>query len=223
VNDLLEPGAVEDRLRRTFAIRAEDMAPGDGAAGARPVVVPFAAGGGRQQRSPWALRVAVAAAAVAILAAGGMALALREDDDSVLSQAPEPDPSEQPVTTPTTGWPTTTAPSTTDLPDEGLGYYFENAAGQHYAGFFYPGWTRDNVVADAEQLTLADGRTAYFGSLIPDAGDMWQLWIMYEDGVVELQAGGMDRDELIAAADRVAWFPGERRLEIFPLPGYEPK
>jgi hypothetical protein len=224
VNDLLEPDAVEARVRRALAIRAEDMAPGDGAASAdRPVVVPFVVTGGGRRRSPWALRVAVAAAAVTILAAGGIALDIRDDDDSVVSQAPEPDPSEQPFATPTTGWPTTTAPPSTDLPDPGLGYFENAATGQHYAGLWYPGWTRDNIVPDAEQLTLADGRTAYFGSLIPDAGDMWQLWIMYDDGVVELQASGMDRDELVAAADRVAWIPGERRLEIIPLPGYEAK
>jgi hypothetical protein len=74
------PDPVEDRLRRTFAARAEDMAPGDAAGalsdlGLDRVVVPL--------RSRWTSRSLLQAAAIVVvvaLAAAGVALVARDGD-----------------------------------------------------------------------------------------------------------------------------------------------
>jgi hypothetical protein len=90
---------VEDRLRRTFAARAEDMAPGD-AAGALPDL--RLDGRAAPLRSRWTDRPLLAAAivVVVVLATAGVALVARDGDRGEtgrLATVGEQPPSESPV------------------------------------------------------------------------------------------------------------------------------
>jgi Nitrate and nitrite sensing len=90
---------IEDRLRRTFAARAKDMAPGD-AAGARPDL--GLDGRAAPVRSRWTDRSLLAAAivVVVVLAAAGVALVARDgdrDETGHLATVGEQPPSDPPV------------------------------------------------------------------------------------------------------------------------------
>jgi hypothetical protein len=96
VNDLLTPDDVEDRVRRTLAARAEQMAPGDGAGWdlGGPVVVPTDVPGGDvgfgPSRSRGRRMLRAAAAALIFVIGGAAAIVLTRGDDRgrVASQDP---------------------------------------------------------------------------------------------------------------------------------------
>lgn len=92
--------AVEDRLRRTFAARAEDMASGDGA-GAPPAPGPDGRAGapGSRRTARW-LQAAAVVVVVAVAAVAGTALVTRDGDRGEtgrLATAGEQPPSGSPV------------------------------------------------------------------------------------------------------------------------------
>ena len=100
----------------------------------------------------------------------------------------------------------------------GLGR-FVGPGGASFNALWYPGWTTDDLPAGAEPVDVADGQ-AYVGSIAPAAGDLLQLWVAYDDGVVELQAAGMSRDDLVAAGNGVTRRPGTDDFTLTPPPGY---
>jgi hypothetical protein len=91
--------------------------------------------------------------------------------------------------------------------------------GASYSAIWYPGWTTANLPPATEALTVTDGE-AHIGSIAPTAGDLLQLWVVYDDGVVELQAAGMTRDELIAAGNGVRRTPGTDDVALTPPDGF---
>ena len=204
-NDRL-PDPTEDRLRRTFALRAEDMAPGDGGTWDASSF-PAAHGNGRAATPLWRrpLLMAAAVGVVAGLVAGGLALLADRDDRPDVTETVEDPPTTTTVPPSTT---TTTAGPIEQLVDPGsLGYFVSSSdPNKHVAGIWYPGWDQSNFEHDllgnptnAQQVrTNEDGSTSWFGTIAPDAGDLFQLWIVYPDGVVELQAANMSQDELLA-------------------------
>jgi hypothetical protein len=102
----------------------------------------------------------------------------------------------------------------------GLGR-FVNAAGASYNAIWYPGWTTDNLPDELEAVQVTDGQ-AYIGSIAPEADDLAQLWIVYDDGVVELQAAVMTHEELVAAGNGVVRHPGTTDFDVTPPSGYQP-
>ncbi|MGH9192362.1 MAG: hypothetical protein ACRDZ0_07800 [Acidimicrobiales bacterium] len=105
-----------------------------------------------------------------------------------------------------------------------LGRFVSTAdpGGTNFGAAWYPGWNESNVPQGAEPVQIGDDQ-GYLGTIAPEAGDLFQLWMVYEDGVVELQAAGMSRDQLIAAGDGVERGPGTEEFTITPPPGFEPE
>lgn len=97
--------------------------------------------------------------------------------------------------------------------------HFGNGDGAFYGAIWYSGWTAENIPADAERVDVTAG-PAHLGSVARDASDLLQLWIRYEDGVLELQATRMTRDELIAAGNGVARTPDTDTFTLTPPAGY---
>jgi hypothetical protein len=100
------------------------------------------------------------------------------------------------------------------------GYARQGRPDETVNGIWYPGWTEANLADNAEPVTVGDGtRPAYVGSIAPEAMDngLRQLWIVYDDGVVELQSAGPTRDELVALAAGVTRDPATGELS-FPAP-----
>ena len=93
-------------------------------------------------------------------------------------------------------------------------------AGTSFNAFWYRGWNETNVADGAEPVQVGDDE-GYFGTIFPEAGDLFQLWIVYEDGGVELQAAGMSRDQMVVAGDGVERTPGTEEFKITPPPGFE--
>lgn len=115
MNDLLSPDEAEDRLRRTFARRAERMAAGDGAGApydrpAAPVVAltPLDPGDDRFDRGPVpsvGRRLVLAAATVAAVVGIGVAAAVSSrggDPGDAVDTAESPEPTAGDPATPTT-------------------------------------------------------------------------------------------------------------------------
>lgn len=100
-----------------------------------------------------------------------------------------------------------------------IGNFHNATADAWYGAVWYPGWTRDNLPDELESVTVSDGQ-AYIGTIAPDASDLLQLWIVYDDGVVELQATRMPRDHLRAAGDGVHRRAGTDEFDLSPPPGY---
>jgi hypothetical protein len=103
-----------------------------------------------------------------------------------------------------------------------LGRFVSTAdpAGKNFSVFWYPGWDETNVAEGAELVEVGDG-DGYIGTIAPQASGLSQLWIIYEDGVVELQAAGISRDELITAGDGIKRTLGTDQFGITPPPGFE--
>jgi hypothetical protein len=101
---------------------------------------------------------------------------------------------------------------------------FNDAAGGSYNVIWYPHWStatlRASLPDDVEDVTVSDGQ-AYVGTIAPDATDLLQLWIAYDDGgVVELQASGVSRDDLVAAGNGVHRRAGTDEFDLTPPPGF---
>lgn len=88
---------------------------------------------------------------------------------------------------------------------------------------WYRGWDESDMVPEGAEQVEAGGQTAYVGSIAPEFAEGLQLWIVYDDGLVELQAVGLSRDELISVAAGVHRTPGTEEFELTPPPGFEPE
>ena len=210
---------IEDRVRRTLAVRGEDMASGDGGAW-DPSSVPAPSAAGRAPAPRWRrpLLVAAAVSVVAGLAVGGLALL---DDDGEVTTTGD-DPAATTSTAPTT---TTSAPPPIDESEvpSSLGYFVSSGdPNKHLGVIWYEGWDQSNLPDNAEQVrTNDDGSTSWFGTIAPEAGDLFQLWIVYADGVVELQAANMSQDELLSVGV-VRNSPASGDFTVTPPPGFVP-
>jgi hypothetical protein len=119
------------------------------------------------------------------------------------------------------GEPETTEPSGPVPQPVGLGRYVSTTEpAVNYNVIWYEGWDAGNVAPDAEPVQVGD-QAAYVGSIAPEADDMLQLWIVYDDGVVELQSAGMSQDDLITAATHVTR-PNGTDFTVTPAPGFTP-
>lgn len=200
MNDLLDPSAVEARLRRTLAARAEDMAAADGepwdptARVAAPALDPAPAPARRSRRL-----LAMAAAAAAVAATVAAVQLTGGDDGTTRAVTPA---QEGPAPSP--------PPTDAGVPDwHGRGPAL--VAGYERAGvppdqyhWLWMTWYPDPAMASQpppwphEDLSV-DGRPArlewYTNEVL-----VQDVLVFYDDGVLGLTSGDLTRDEVLAMA-----------------------
>lgn len=86
---------------------------------------------------------------------------------------------------------------------------------------WYSGWDESDMVPEGAEEVAVGGQTAYVGSIAPEFEEGLQLWIVYDDGLVELQAVGLPRDELVTIAEGVHRTPGTDEFQLTPPAGFE--
>jgi hypothetical protein len=221
VNDLLTPDDVEDRVCRTLAARAEQMAPGDGAGWdlGGPVVVPTDVPGGDvgfgPSRSRGRRELRAAAAALILVIGGAAAIAIKRGDDRgrVASQ--------DPVTTGASTTAATTAPGDAARPLSDVAYPIGEYEGEGYRihALFEDGATANLVPPTPAWQRVRVGDHEGYHAALPNSA-MSELWVVFDDGVVVLRGRSLPRERLIAAGATVTRDPDTGRYTMPAPPGW---
>jgi hypothetical protein len=221
VTDLLTADEVEDRLRRCLADRAEAMALGDGAPWDPTATGPgalddlVAGRPGHRSRRPL-----VAAAAVAVVAAGvAGALALGGDEGPT-----EVSSGAAPTTTASSpAGPTTTGTAPALLPSLVAGYQQTGVAPSQEVWLYLTWYPKPDMAATpigpSEDITV-DGHRARVEQVLPDYPSARTVWVFYDDGVLGIHAGGIDRAEVLAVAASVHRHGDRTAFDSTPPPGW---
>jgi hypothetical protein len=245
VNDRSVLDETEERLRRTFERRAEDMASGDGAdwdptwVGLVPAPT--------TERRPWRPNRRVLVAAVTVMtvpaAVGVGVLALRDrGDDPVRPAGPTagattPDPGVPDTSVPVTSVPGATLPSTPTLPAcSGRAPDGEDPNRRALANYIKPEQDPEGrpIQVSIDQFTDT-GFAGYPGAEPVQAGDhegwyftmegsggyVTAIYLTVDELAVSLQGRGVTRDELLAVAASVRR-GADGTIEHTPPPGFDP-
>jgi hypothetical protein len=86
---------------------------------------------------------------------------------------------------------------------------------------WYRGWDVSTLPEGATEVEVG-GQAAYVGSIAPEFAEGLQLWVVHDDGVVELQGVGLSSDELVTIAAGVHRTPGTEEFQLSPPAGFVP-